>query len=654
MTKSRHTEYEGWEPGLVDLPPRSRLYSLTPIGIGTAQAECLTSYLMRLAAAHCLSPGTLYQHVIYPLMRAEFADPGEQSRPGSLGVAGIIRAAHCWNGVHKSASNLVRALECLTCVKGLHLLTWLPWKTVLSRHLPLRIQRAWCPHCLPQWRGEGQTIYEPLLWTLQLVRICHVHDCALVEVCPCCQRNLKTLTSNVRAGYCSRCQQWLGYSGEDQWSSAGLRGRSQLQEQRWIVENLGELVTRAPGLSNSPSPQSINEPLGELISRLVKGTAPAVADLIGVRNKIISFWQGGRSIPKLEFILKFCYRLDLSVADFLTAMIGRLGCGTQIDATQLQSPEVPTTREAVAAWEANVRRTLEAALVEDPPPPLSEVAGRVGYASTGPLYGKYGGPSRRIAARYRMTVGGHGSIRLSPDKKQPSLLRQLLEQELSKENPCHPRNLAKEAGYRHVDTAERQCPELWLALLDKRRKYREEEKAKQNERIREAITSALSEDPTPSLKEIFRRLGYRSRSSLSQRFPDECRAVKEKRDRGRKERLEELEAKLRAALSEEPPRPLTQVAAGIHYNRHDCYRRWPELCRAVAARHIEYINERARKKRLALKEQVRQIMLELHRYGLHPTKERVNSRLHNPLMIGFHTFNELFRQVKEELNLPSL
>lgn len=652
--KSHYTEYEGWEPDLADLPPRSHLYPLAPIGIGTAQAECLTSYLMRLAAAHCLSPGTLYRHVIYPLVRTEAANLSRQSRPGSLGVAGIIRAAHCWNSATRSAADLVQALERLTCVQGLHLLTWPPWKAALSRHLPLRTQRSWCPHCLSQWRGKGQTIYEPLLWTLRVIRICPIHDCALVEVCPCCRRSLKTMTSNVRAGYCSRCQQWLGYSGEDQWSSTGLRESSQLQEQRWIVESIGELVTRASGLSNSLSPKSINETLEDLISRLVKGAGPAVADLIRVRNKMISFWQGGRSIPRLEFILKFCYRLDLSVADFLTAMIGRLGCGTRIDETQLQNPEVPTRREAVAAWEANVRRTLEAALLEDPPPPLSEIAGRMGYASTGPLYGKYEELSRRIAARYRMTVRGHSSIRLSPDKKQSSLLRQLLEQELSKENPCHPRNLAKEAGYAYFNTAERQYPELCQALLDKRRKYREEEKAKRHERMREVITSALSEDPTPTTKEIFRRLGYRSNPNLSQRFPDECRAIKEKCARRKKEQLEELEAKLRAALSEEPPRPLTQVAASIHYNRHDCYRRWPELCRTIAARHTEYMKERARKKRLALKEEVRQIVLELHQCGLHPTKERVNSLLHNPPTVCFIALNEILRQIKEELNLPTL
>jgi len=605
--KSGYIKYEDWEPGLAELPPRSRLYALAPIGVGTAQAECLTSYLMRLAEAHCLTPGRLYKYLIYPLVRSEAGHPDRQLRPSSLSYLGTIRAAHYWNGVDRSASNLVRVLERLTCVQGLHSLTWLPWEAILSRYLHLRCQRAWCPSCLSEWRSKGQPIYESLLWTLQVVRICPIHDCALAEVCPYCQRELKPLSSNVRAGHCSRCQRWLGYSGEYHRSRECLRESGQLREQRWIAESIGELVARAPGLSNSLSVKPIDEKVMEVISRLVKGNDTTVADLIGVRKKIVSFWQCGRSIPRLEFILKFCYRLDLSVVDFLTVMTNRLCCGIQVDETQLQNLKVPTKREAVVAWETNIRRTLEAALLEEPPPPLAEIAGRLGYLSAGSLYRKHGELSRRVVARYQKTIRGHGSIQLQPEEKQQFQFRR-----------------------------------------------RKGEKSTEHEREREVLISALSENPTPTLNEIVRRLGYQSNETLIYRFPDERRAIREKRDQQRKKRHEELEAKLRAALSEEPPRPLTQVAASLQYSRLYLYCRWGELCRAIAARYIDYIKERARKRRLALKEQVRQTALELYQCGINPTKQAISSQLQNPPIASFTTFNEIFKQVKEELNLPTL
>jgi len=51
--------FESWELAAPALPPRSRLYSLAPIGVGTAFVEGLTSYVSRLAAAHSVSVGDL-------------------------------------------------------------------------------------------------------------------------------------------------------------------------------------------------------------------------------------------------------------------------------------------------------------------------------------------------------------------------------------------------------------------------------------------------------------------------------------------------------------------------------------------------------------------------------------------------------------------
>src|SRR5436305_2454272 len=41
------------------IPSRSRLYHLEPIGIGTPYVESLTSYINRLARAHCVLSGKL-------------------------------------------------------------------------------------------------------------------------------------------------------------------------------------------------------------------------------------------------------------------------------------------------------------------------------------------------------------------------------------------------------------------------------------------------------------------------------------------------------------------------------------------------------------------------------------------------------------------
>lgn len=51
--------FDSWDWSLVTVPPRSRLYSLEPLGIGTPYVESLTGYVSRLADAHAVSIGNL-------------------------------------------------------------------------------------------------------------------------------------------------------------------------------------------------------------------------------------------------------------------------------------------------------------------------------------------------------------------------------------------------------------------------------------------------------------------------------------------------------------------------------------------------------------------------------------------------------------------
>ncbi len=57
--------YEAWDMTAPVVPPRSRLFHINPVGLGTPLVECLTSYFSRVAEAHSVSPGAL-QHYEVP------------------------------------------------------------------------------------------------------------------------------------------------------------------------------------------------------------------------------------------------------------------------------------------------------------------------------------------------------------------------------------------------------------------------------------------------------------------------------------------------------------------------------------------------------------------------------------------------------------
>lgn len=54
------------------IPKRSRLYSLEPMNVGTAEVESLTGYVARIAEAHCVT--------VSDLVGAELSNPPARLR----------------------------------------------------------------------------------------------------------------------------------------------------------------------------------------------------------------------------------------------------------------------------------------------------------------------------------------------------------------------------------------------------------------------------------------------------------------------------------------------------------------------------------------------------------------------------------------------
>ena len=82
--------YEEWDMTIPPIPPRSRLYRLESIGIGTPYVESLTSYITRLAEVHCVSLKALIMWEIFPLQGQDFTWAWGNNGKGQLGVDPIV------------------------------------------------------------------------------------------------------------------------------------------------------------------------------------------------------------------------------------------------------------------------------------------------------------------------------------------------------------------------------------------------------------------------------------------------------------------------------------------------------------------------------------------------------------------------------------
>jgi len=76
------TKFEWWPQSDEAAPPRSRLYNLEPVGIGTPEVESLGSYINRLAQAHCVTVSALLKHELVPhIGKKEATDEGKPAAP---------------------------------------------------------------------------------------------------------------------------------------------------------------------------------------------------------------------------------------------------------------------------------------------------------------------------------------------------------------------------------------------------------------------------------------------------------------------------------------------------------------------------------------------------------------------------------------------
>lgn len=294
-----------------DIPSHSKLYRLVPCGLGTVWQESLTSYLNRLAWRHHVPPRHLVAQEIVPYLNTGYTrhQLGPFSRESALSINGNETAAWEWATI----------LERLTKRSDLHLLTLLWWVGDLRTSRFFRIQPAWCPLCYAEWKDRDQPIYDPFMWTLQVVTICGKHKRRLEDHCPHCQKRQPFIKFSARPGHCTYCNTWLGSE-----ASIGLVqqiSQEQVEWQEWIICSLEEL--------HNTSISSGMLSWGRFFSNLsacfeAKGEQSRLAEIVGLARGNFACWLNWSKTPTLESILEFCYVCNVTPLQVLTGDLGAI------------------------------------------------------------------------------------------------------------------------------------------------------------------------------------------------------------------------------------------------------------------------------------------------------------------------------------------
>ncbi|WP_079506895.1 TniQ family protein [Mesobacillus jeotgali] len=286
---------------------RSKLYNLTPKGLRTVYVESFTSYLIRIASQHNVSPGHLVNKLIGPNMDKEFL-----LQSTLRGGNRFYDGAKTLNGFMDNSVDTVRSLECLTKRNDLGDLTFQKWKGVLTIRELFKSSLSWCPLCIKEtFETGGEDVYYPLIWTLKVLKCCVIHNCQLLNQCPQCEKSVPILHRQIILGYCPYCYVRLDkvnavipITKEDYiWNSFIIRNIEEL----FSLTNKEAKITRGNMAGNF---RSINQ-------SIFKGNIDRFSQSINVPRSTLRGWINGVALPPLEKQLRLCFKFNVSFIDII-------------------------------------------------------------------------------------------------------------------------------------------------------------------------------------------------------------------------------------------------------------------------------------------------------------------------------------------------
>lgn len=333
-----------------DLPVRSRLYSLAPIGVGTPMVECLTSYINRLAWSYRISSRIIVSEEIIPRLSRSYYF---QSSPHAISWFCHQEAMRV-NSFGETPNDWAATIEGLTRQAGLHKLTLGEWARGIPSRRLLRVTPAWCPVCFAEWQEKKHSTYQPLLWMLQIVTSCTQHRRKLEDQCNKCQKRQAVFPSKTQPGHCTQCGIWLGVSVEI--AEEPEIDEEELQWQDWVVKTIEEL-RNVRVTSDAISWERISINLAACLE--MKGKAARISRLIGVSKKLISKWQRLEKTPSFQKVLEICYAIGISP---LLLMSDTAGTRNAIQAISEHPRRRPAHHRLQVVNREEIREYLQAVL----------------------------------------------------------------------------------------------------------------------------------------------------------------------------------------------------------------------------------------------------------------------------------------------------
>jgi len=390
---------------------------------------------------------------------------------------------------------------------------------------------------------------------------------------------------------------------------------SDLERETWIAQSIGDLLAAAPKLKGSPLREHLRTNLSACIESATSGNLLAFADLTRTTRGALRYWVSGAHRPEIGALLQMCYQIRVPVVQLLGDPVA-----TGFDIAPLRNDRgIPLRRRG-----DEVRRALEHALAEEPPPGVSEVARRLHFARGERLYQIDRGRSEILAARHREAIRAlNPKSSRGPRKCERSAMKSILEDSLARECPVSVPDIAAQNGYANPGCIRLEFPDLCRAIG---RKIAQLKKAEMNANG-EILKAALQADPPPTAGQLAGRLGFSSPGVLARNFPALYAALLARRNAHEEAQRKQLHSDLICTLAENPAPTVPAVCERLGISTSWVYCLHGELARAIAARHLRQRTESMERRRELLRTEVFAIVKTMHDRGERPIQARIRKML---------------------------
>lgn len=454
--------FEAWDLSGKPVIARSRLYSLPPVGLGTAFVESLSSYVVRLAGAHAVSTADL--------VRRELS---RHTNPP------LVFYSHGVNGLGESAARWVETLEKTTSRSDLRYLTLLPFEHLFSNRVLLRTMRAWCPECYQEMDAAG-TLCEQLLWCIRLVEACPRHHRLLETLCSHCHQPLRQLYAGSRLGCCFWCGAELGCTVAR--NTDKMSGRAPTKDQLWLADAVGQLLAHSPEMCLKALKERIRTVLSRYIEKNASGNCAAVAKMAQCHVGIFYEWLHGTAKPQIDNLLRSWYHLNFPIS-LIFANDGELSCWiteqTRVKTKKKQKVKTYRSRKQLQGILQTIEPTFQQAIRESPPPTIYEVCQRIGLR---PEFVRGHAPTqcRRLKVRRQRYA-----------KECRAQQREKLTAGLHETPPPSPQEIYQRLGITE-SIAIHNFPKLRRAIIARHREYRHQRSCARQEASRQEIREIVN------------------------------------------------------------------------------------------------------------------------------------------------------------------